>query len=142
MMENLTTRQARFVEHYINCGSASEAARRAGYSERSARVIGPETLSKPAVMDAVRARQSAVAEQLEISRDQVIAGIREAIELAKAQGETATVISGWRELGRICGYYDKDRETKVSINITAKRMIDQLETMSDAELLKLVADEG
>lgn len=43
----LTEKQKRFADFYIECGNASEAAIKAGYSERSAKVIANENLTKP-----------------------------------------------------------------------------------------------
>lgn len=47
-MENkkLTEKQKRFIDYYIELGNATEAAKRAGYSERSAKQIGNENLTK------------------------------------------------------------------------------------------------
>lgn len=47
-MENrkLTEKQERFIDYYIVTGNATEAARKAGYSERSAKQIGNENLTK------------------------------------------------------------------------------------------------
>lgn len=43
----MTARQKRFCEHYAKTLNAAEAARRAGFSEGSARQIGAELLTKP-----------------------------------------------------------------------------------------------
>jgi phage terminase small subunit len=43
----LRKKQRVFVEQYVLCWNATEAARRAGYSLRTARSIGSENLSKP-----------------------------------------------------------------------------------------------
>ena len=45
----LTLKQRRFADFYIETGNAAEAARRAGYSERSAGLIGKENINKPPV---------------------------------------------------------------------------------------------
>ncbi|MCF6461482.1 terminase small subunit [Clostridium sp. Cult3] len=48
-MENkrkLTEKQKRFIDYYVELGNATEAAKRAGYSERSAKQIGNENLTK------------------------------------------------------------------------------------------------
>ena len=45
----MNERQKRFVDFYIQTGNASEAARKAGYSERTAYSIGEENLRKPEV---------------------------------------------------------------------------------------------
>ena len=52
----MNERQKRFVDFYIQTGNASEAARRAGYSERIANRIGAENLSKPVIRTAIDER--------------------------------------------------------------------------------------
>ena len=52
----LTLKQKRFCEEYIKTGNATEAARNAGYKAKSARVIGTENLTKPAIIDYIRQR--------------------------------------------------------------------------------------
>lgn len=42
----LTEKQKRFIDYYIETGNATEAARRAGYSEKTAKQIGSENLTK------------------------------------------------------------------------------------------------
>ena len=49
----LTEKQRRFVDYYIETGNASEAARRAGYSEKTAGWIGQENLQKPTIKAAI-----------------------------------------------------------------------------------------
>lgn len=46
-MANLTEKQKRFADYYIESGNATEAAIKAGYSEKTARFIGAENLTKP-----------------------------------------------------------------------------------------------
>ena len=52
----LTEKQRRFVDYYIETGNASEAARKAGYSEKTCRVTGQENLLKPAIKSAIGKR--------------------------------------------------------------------------------------
>ena len=52
----LTEKQKRFVDYYIETGNASEAARKAGYSEKTCRVTGQENLLKPAIKSAIGKR--------------------------------------------------------------------------------------
>ncbi|ULL19666.1 terminase small subunit [Paenibacillus sp. H1-7] len=46
-MAELTEKQKRFADYFIESGNATEAAIRAGYSEKTARFIGAENLTKP-----------------------------------------------------------------------------------------------
>lgn len=52
----LSNKQRVFVEEYLRCWNASEAARLAGYSEKSARVIGHENLTKPDIAAEIKLR--------------------------------------------------------------------------------------
>ena len=45
----LNARQKAFCEFYVASGNATEAAIKAGYSKRTARSIGQENLTKPAL---------------------------------------------------------------------------------------------
>jgi len=42
----LTEKQERFIDYYIETGNATEAAKKAGYSEKTAKQIGSENLTK------------------------------------------------------------------------------------------------
>jgi len=52
----MNAKQRVFVEHYLRCWNASEAARMAGYSEKTAGQIGHELLKKPEIEFAITAR--------------------------------------------------------------------------------------
>lgn len=52
----LTEKQKRFVDYYIETGNKTEAAKKAGYSEKTAASIGDENLRKPAIKAAIDAR--------------------------------------------------------------------------------------
>jgi phage terminase small subunit len=52
----LSNKQRIFIEEYLRCWNATEAARRAGYSETSARVIGHENLTKPDISEEIQRR--------------------------------------------------------------------------------------
>lgn len=53
-MAELTNKQRIFVDHYLLCLNATEAAKRAGYSEKTAYSIGWENLRKPEIAAAVQ----------------------------------------------------------------------------------------
>lgn len=52
----LTEKQRRFVDYYVETGNKTEAAKRAGYSEKTAASIGDENLRKPVIKAAIDAR--------------------------------------------------------------------------------------
>ncbi len=65
----LTARQAIFVREYLACLNASEAARRAGYSSKTASWQGPQLLQKTNVAAAIEELQRARRERLELDAD-------------------------------------------------------------------------
>ena len=57
---DLTPKQKAFADEFLKCGNATEAAKRAGYSEQSARQIGTENLSKPSISSYIQDRQKQI----------------------------------------------------------------------------------
>lgn len=55
-MTSLTEKQKRFADYYIETGNMTEAAIKAGYSKKTARVIGQENLLKPAIKNYIDER--------------------------------------------------------------------------------------
>lgn len=68
----LEPRQQRFVDEYLLDLNATQAAIRAGYSEKTARQMGTENLSKPAIQAAISQAQKARAERTGISSDALL----------------------------------------------------------------------
>lgn len=66
-------KQRAFVEHYLQCWNASEAARRAGYSPRTAGSQGHALLKKPEIQAAIEARL----EELTLSSEEVLLRLSE-----------------------------------------------------------------
>lgn len=56
----LTPKQKAFADYYIECGNATEAAKRAGYSKKTARQMGTENLAKPSISQYIAERQKQV----------------------------------------------------------------------------------
>ena len=136
-MFRLSARQQRFVKHYVRLGNASQAAREAGYAAPGSRVTSCRLLTKPNVQAAVSAERRRYEQDLGITRERVIAELRSAIDIARTRGNVPAMISGWREIAKICGYYDRRVEVSIHPNVAAQRLVSQLETMSSDELMKI-----
>ena len=68
----LTERQARFVAEYLVDLNATEAAKRAGYSEKTAYSIGFENLRKPEIQDAIQTAMAQREKRTAITQDRVL----------------------------------------------------------------------
>lgn len=68
----LTAKQKLFADYYIENPNATEAAKKAGYSEKTAKVIGNENLSKPYILRYIEERMSAKSEKLVAKQDEIL----------------------------------------------------------------------
>lgn len=95
----LNDRQRRFVNEYLIDLNGTQAAIRAGYSQKTARQIGQKLLTKVDIQQAISAAQAARQERTELTADEVIRDLREVrdicmgrktvkvVEVAKFEGE-------------------------------------------------------
>ncbi|AQS50736.1 terminase small subunit [Paenalcaligenes hominis] len=87
----LTPKQKRFVEEYLIDLNATQAAIRAGYSQRTAGQIGEQNLKKLEIKQAIQAAQENRSERTEITQDMVLQ------ELAKIGFSDIRKIVRWGE---------------------------------------------
>ena len=69
----LSRKQQAFIEHYLTSWNATQAAIAAGYSQKSARAIGAENLTKPDIQAAIQARLV----ELKMTADEVVTRLTE-----------------------------------------------------------------
>lgn len=81
-MTKLTEKQKRFADYYIETGNITEAAVKAGYSKKTARVTGQENMLKPAV-------KNYIDEKLKEMEDKRVMSATEVMQLltSAARGE-------------------------------------------------------
>lgn len=84
----MTAKQKRFCEEYLIDLNATQAAIRAGYSEKTAYSIGNENLKKPEVRDYI----AALGEQLHNERTADIAEVMEYLTSVMRGESTASVV--------------------------------------------------
>lgn len=76
----LTAKQKTFVQEYLIDLNATAAARRAGYSAKTADRIGPELLGKTCVSQAIQAAMQARQQRTAVNQDYVIGKLLEITE--------------------------------------------------------------
>jgi phage terminase small subunit len=76
----LTAKQSLFIKEYLVDLNATQAAIRAGYSEKTAQVIGSENLSKPIIAEAIALGSKERAKKVNISAEYVLQTIKNTIE--------------------------------------------------------------
>jgi hypothetical protein len=130
----LTEKQRLFVENWAKGDSIASASLKAGYATSA---IAYQLVKMPNVL---RLREEIAAKweaDSQMSRKQVMDGLLDAIQLARMAAEPASMIAGWREIGKLCGYY-APVEHKVKVDVTGNVIVDRLNSLSDAELLQII----
>ena len=124
-MANLTPKQQRFVEEYLIDLNATQAAIRAGYSEKTAQEIGSENLSKPMVAKAIAEAQEKLSNKAQVTVEMVVQGLlNEAKDLSYGSTQSARV-SAWAHLGKHLGMF-KDK-----VEHSGKLEIESLSSLMD-----------
>ena len=116
----LSEKQKRFIDYYIQSGNATQAAKLAGYSAKTAYATGVENLRKPQIQAAVQSRLA----QLESER---IAKDKEVLEYITAvmRGETTEEVVV--NVGTGKGY---TRAEKVTAQVSAKDRLKAAEMLA------------
>ena len=134
----LTEKMRNFVRFWAMGESILSASYKAGYADGG--TYAYRLAKDPAILKMYEAEKRAYEEASQMTRKRVIDGLLEAIDMAKLVSEPGSMIAGWREIGKMCGYY-APVEQKLTIDHTSSVLADRLNKLSDAELLKLIQEE-
>ena len=106
-MKKLTAKEAKFVDEYLIDLNASAAARRAGYSEKTAYRIGYENLRKPHIEEALMVARQRLSVESGITPEMVI----------KARGNIAffDIAECYTEDGNLKNIHDIPKETRLAL---------------------------
>ena len=133
----ISPKQARFVQEYLVDANGAGAAVRAGYGAAGAHVAASRLLRNANVHQALEARQQADATRLSMKRENVLAGLLEAVHLARDQMNPAGMVAGLREIGKLMGFYAPEvRRVELTTGQDAAQA--DFGAMSDGELLALI----
>jgi phage terminase small subunit len=137
--ERLSPMQRKYVEAVSQDGlSKRQAAKAAGYSSPRTAIQSLDKL--PIVQDSIARERQACEEELNMTRKKVVDGLMEAIDIGRIKADPLSMVAGWREVAKICGYYEPIKH-KIEVSVNGQVLLNQITTMSDEDLLKL-ADEA
>lgn len=132
---HLSAMQKAFVHNLVNNGlTQTAAARAAGFAHPGQQAL--ELLDNPKVQKAIATERAAYAQSSGMTKQKVIDGLAEAIDLARITADPTAMIGGWREIGKLCGFYEPTK-TKIEVSLQGKVLVERLNTMTDEELLAL-----
>jgi len=130
---DLSYQHQRFVSEYLVDRNATQAAVRAGYSQKCARQVGSRLLTYVDVRASVAQQTAETAKRLKIEREDILRGLQAAFAEAQAQGRPMEMIAACREMGRLLGYYDNPPPEPSWPEAT-----DRIESLPDSALLAVI----
>lgn len=130
----LTEKQKLFVKYWAEGMAIQPAAAKAGYNSPS---MVYRLVRMPNVLKLYNEEKRLYEEASQMSRKKVMDGLLEAIEMARTMAEPSTMVSGWREIGKMCGYYEPIQK-RVEVSINGNIIHERLNRLSDAQLLNLI----
>lgn len=135
----LTTQQKLFVKHWAAGETIPNAMARAGYNDQPS--YGYRMAKMPNVLALYNEEKAKYEQAGQMTRQKVMDGLLEAAEMAKLLAEPATMVSAWREVGKMCGYYEP-KKVSIDLNVSGNVVHQRLNQLSDAELLKIIQQQG
>lgn len=124
-----------FVHHLVHDGlNQTAAARQAGF--RSPGQMACALMSNPKIINAVAEERAEYARASGMTKQKVIDGFSEAIDMARIKADPVAMIAGWREIGKMCGFYEATK-TEIKVSVQGQVLLQRLNSLSDEELLAL-----
>ena len=71
-----------------------------------------------------------------MNRKTVLNGMLKAIEIAEDARQPSSMITGWKEVARMCGYYEPERR-EILLSVDSKQLMEQIQSLPKAKLLEL-----
>lgn len=132
----LTFKEKRLVEEIALGNSGWAAAVRAGYENTPnlAKNIYA-VINAPNVQAALARERAKVAETKHFTRERAMSMLMEAFDMGKLMAEPMAMVGATREMIKMAGY---NAPTKVELSVNGNVQIEQLNRLSDADLLKIM----
>lgn len=131
--KELSKQQAMYVAYRERGHTKQKSAVLAGYADVDK--AGYAVEKSLTVQEELEKARREVAEKTGITRDDVVAGMLEAVEMAKVMGDPQSLIRAWSEIGKIHGHYAP--ELKRHVHGLDKESREALKAMPDNELRRL-----
>jgi len=130
----LTPKQQAFIEFYLISPNATKAAIDAGYSPKTAFIIGHENLNKPNIKNIIEQAQEERCKNNGITADFVLNGIK-AIAL-KAEIKESDTLKAYELLGKHLKLFTEKIEQSGETTVNNKSDLSHLSTDQIRELIK------
>ena len=117
-MSKLTNKQEMFCKEYLIDLNATQAAVRAGYSVKTARVIGGENLLKPAISSYIQSLMTERSINTGITAEWVLNGIKDLTDTLLASEEPKAAYKGFELAGKHLALFTEKVELEGNVQVT------------------------
>lgn len=131
----VTDQQRLFVKFWAQGESPLSASHKAGYADGG--TFAYRMINMPNILALYQEEKAAYERDSGMNRKRVIDGFLEAIEMSKTMAEPSTMVAGWREIAKMCGYYEPV-QVKHTVTHEGKILLDRMESLSDDELFEVI----
>lgn len=135
----MTPKQKAFADYFLECGNATEAAKKAGYSEKSAYAMGAENLTKPVISRYIKERMAAQDAARVASADEVLRFYTSVMrgEVPDQFGLEAALAERLKAADALMKRYaagdERNRSTLEKLDAMLKEFADAVNECADAE---------
>jgi phage terminase small subunit len=130
LLKVLTVKQRRFVEEYVIDCNGTQAAIRAGYSERTAQEQSSRLLSNAMVKEAVKKAMQEKSEECGVTAEFVLKGLKGEAKLDTKKGGSASArVRALELLGKHRGMF------REGIDLTGSVIVQTVEGVAKEEVL-------
>jgi len=133
--KQFSVKQAEFLHAFAASPYMSEAAlcREVGITNQSLTRWKKERPNFKRAMQTEYRRSQQVAN---MNRKVVLNGMLKSIEMAEDLRQPSSMITGWKEVARMCGYYEPERR-EILLSVDSAKLLEQIQTLPKAKLLEL-----
>lgn len=132
----LSEMQSAFVKHLVHDQlTQTAAARMAGF--KNPNVAATNLVRNPKIIKAIAEARAEYALASGMTKQKVIDGFLEAVDLARIKGEPMAMVAGWREVGKMCGFYEPQK-SEIKLSVHGAVLVERMSAMSDDELLRIL----
>lgn len=125
-------RRENYLQHRIAGIPPTQAARLAGY--KNPRESCRDLEKNQEIADIIASHIANSRMEAKYTRDKVMQGIEEAIDMGKMIADPSSMIRGYQEINKMQGYYAPETKELILSEDTAGKL-DQIAQLSEAELL-------
>ena len=131
----LTEKAKLFVKYWAQGETIFTASVKAGYGDSASYAY--KLVRFPQAIALYNAEKLKYEEAAQMTRKKVMDGLLEGIDMCRMMSDGPGVITGWKTVGQMCGYFEPVKR-RLDINVTGSIEMNRLNRMSDADLLRVI----